>query len=274
MFTDTFFSIIIPTYNSEATIIGAIDSVLNQTFYNFEIIVIDGNSSDRTVALLEDYLLYNRNIYIFSETDKGIYDAMNKGVVKSKGTWLYFLGSDDYLVDKEVLTKVFNFITNTTLEVVYGNVYFAGRNCLYDGEFNYQKLTQKNICHQSIFVKRTVFEKIGNFDLSFKSVADWHHNIRWFYNNEIKNRYIDLTIAEYSDGGYSSIHRDVKFLSVKNELFFKYGCNKLPLDTLVVITTKIVKKYLKSKNYFKCLIYGLVLFYFKLKRVILSFTAK
>jgi glycosyltransferase involved in cell wall biosynthesis len=260
-----FFSIIIPTYNSEATLSRALDSIVSQTFQNYEILIIDGLSSDNTKSLVEAYRINHSYIRWFSQKDNGIYDAMNNGIINSRGKWLYFIGSDDFLFDNHVLFNVLSHIEDK-VQGVYGNVFSAIHNSLYDGKFTYEKLRHKNICHQAIFFKKVVFEKVGNFDVSYRVLGDWHHNIRWFYNDDIPIQFIDLTIAQYSDGGYSSLHRDEKFSATKNQLFLKYGFFKLPLSSLIAITTKIVKKNKNQNSYFYLLIYGMLLFGLKTKK--------
>lgn len=96
-----FISIIIPAFNAEETILTAFKSILGQTFPDFEIILVDGLSSDSTVKMVEE--LNDSRIKIYSEKDKGTYDAMNKGINYAKGEWLYFIGGDDYLYDSNVL---------------------------------------------------------------------------------------------------------------------------------------------------------------------------
>ncbi|WP_191859189.1 glycosyltransferase family 2 protein [Hanstruepera ponticola] len=259
------FSIIIPTYNSEATLARALESILEQSFENYEILIMDGLSTDSTCAIVEAFKVKNPSVSLVSEPDSGIYDAMNKGIVLAKGEWLYFLGSDDYLFDNQVLESVHSFIVNTSYEVVYGQVQSDGFNGLYDGEFDCLKLTRKNICHQAIFVKKHVFDKIGNFDTSYTSVADWHHNIRWFYNRKIPHQYIEVTIAEYADDGYSTHNRDEKFLDLKNEILFKYGMFSIPVNNLIPIVSKIVKQSYAKKRIDKVLFYGIVWCCLKLK---------
>lgn len=261
-------SIIIPTFNSEATVSRALGSILCQTYHDYEIVIIDGLSTDKTHAIVKTYQDNHSSIKWFSQADNGIFDAMNKGIDHAKGCWLYFMGSDDFLFNKEVLYNIFSKVKSTSHDVIYGNVYYASLNKIYDGEFTNLKLYKKNICHQAIFLKRTVFDKIGNFDLSYKSVADWHHNIKWFYNKSIRHQFIEVTIAEYSDGGFSSQHRDEKFLEMKNELFLKYGCYQLPLKKRIEITTKIVKKYRNNHNWIYFFSSGLLLFCMKLKKMV------
>ncbi len=98
-------SIIIPTYNSAKTLSKCLDSLVNQTFQNFEVIILDGKSSDDTVSISLRYTDIFKNIRLISERDKGIYHAMNKGIEMAKGEWLYFLGSDDYILENSTLEK-------------------------------------------------------------------------------------------------------------------------------------------------------------------------
>lgn len=232
----SYFSIIIPTYNSSVTIHRCIESVVNQTYKDIEILIIDGVSQDATLDIVRTF--NDVRITILSEPDKGIYDAMNKGVKKSKGEWLYFLGSDDKLFDNSILFKVYNYILNSDLHVIYGNVVSARFNGLYAGEFNYSKLYYQNICHQAILFNRLVFSKIGCFDLKYKSHADYDHNIKWFLNKHINKLYVEETIADYADGGFSSQNGDELFEKDKNFRFICSGLFTLPKHFLLDICRK------------------------------------
>jgi glycosyltransferase involved in cell wall biosynthesis len=124
-----FFSIIVPTYNSEATLKGCLESVLCQKFTDIEILIIDGMSNDKTLSIAKNYK--NPIIRIYTETDEGIYDAMNKGIKQSQGKWLYFLGSDDELYDNEVLTNIATLINNNdNPDIIYGNVMVTRDNSI------------------------------------------------------------------------------------------------------------------------------------------------
>ena len=140
-----FFSIIIPTYNSAQTLKVCLDSVLGQTYDNFEILIIDGNSKDKTLEIIENYSALNISRFKWvSEKDKGIYDAMNKGIKLAKAEWLYFLGSDDKIFDIELLKQIVSNITNKNkVDVFYGNVTSPRFNGIYDGEFTNEKIFQK-----------------------------------------------------------------------------------------------------------------------------------
>lgn len=199
-----FFSIIIPTYNSEATIYAALTSVKNQKFTNFEVLVIDGKSSDKTVELSAQFRLEGLNLNCISESDHGIYDAMNKGIAAAKGEYLYFLGSDDTLFNENVLQQVADSINRQPTDFIYGNVLMSKSGQRYDGAFTFAKLLSKNISHQAIFYKRTIFQQLGGYNLEYKLHADWDFNLKCFTSPAIKTQFIDVLIARFTEGNTSS----------------------------------------------------------------------
>jgi len=209
MFENKTISIIIPSLNSGDTIGRAIIKVYDQQYHNIELIIIDGGSTDSTCEIVKEYQLKYHNIILISEADQGIYDAMNKGIEASTGDWLYFLGADDEIYDENVL---FDLVASGLLEqqkIVYGNVVIKGSNNwandgdIYDGPFALKKLLAKNICQQSIFYPRRVFEKYGKFDLRFNVIADWDFNLRCFAQEEFA--FLDRVIARFTTGGKSSV---------------------------------------------------------------------
>ena len=117
-----FFSIIIPTFNSAKTLNSAIESVLNQSFDKYEILIIDRVSCDETLKIAQSF--NDERIRILSDMDKGIYDAMNKGIKLAKGEWVYFLGSDDRFYDETILDKVS--LYKSFSKIIYGNVLISG----------------------------------------------------------------------------------------------------------------------------------------------------
>jgi glycosyltransferase involved in cell wall biosynthesis len=217
------FSVVTPSFNTGKYIEGNIRSIVDQDYYDLEHIVIDGGSSDGTINVLKKY----PHLKWISEPDKGIYDAMNKGVKMASGEWLYFMGADDVLMPG-TLKKISKEVEMTDLHVVYGDVVSSRFNGKYGGEFSELKLFQNNFCHQSIFFRRDVFSIVGNFNLKYASHSDWDHNFRWFMNHRIKHKYIDHVIAEYADGGFSSVNFDDVFAKDKRYKFIKYGWKSAP----------------------------------------------
>ena len=201
-------SVIIPTYNSKETIERCLKSLIFQTYQNFEICIIDGGSSDKTIDKVINFRSHFKNIRIISESDKGTYDAMNKGIDIAQGDWVYFLGSDDEVYDENVFSDIFRADLEKNFGILYGNVHINGDTSwakdgqLYDGEFLIQKLLTRNICHQAIFYRRKLFNKLGKYNLRYPICADWELNLRFF--PKTKSKYLDRTIATFHGGGISS----------------------------------------------------------------------
>ena len=162
-------SIIIPTFNSAKTLAVCLDSILKQSFTDFEVLIMDGLSTDNTLEIAKSY--DDIRLIISSEKDNGIYDAMNKGITQSKGEWIYFLGSDDRLFNKNVFSEVYEIQKKGNSKIIYGNVLIEGQagwaknGQIYDGEFSLSKLIERNICHQAIFYKKEVFDKLGLYNI-------------------------------------------------------------------------------------------------------------
>ena len=232
-----FFSIIIPTYNSEKTLKKCLTSVVNQSFIDYEVLIIDGLSTDNTLKIVENF--NDSRIKNFSEADEGIYDAMNKGIKLAQGEWLYFSGSDDELYDDKVLYDIAVFIQrNNQLSFVYGNTIFTKNQNVYDGEFDRLKFYLKNICHQAIFYKKELFKIIGLFNLQYKILADWDFNTRCFFYRGLQIKYIDRIIANYDESGISS---------VENVLHAK---ERLAIKILMISVTKQQKMYFYWYHFF------------------------
>ena len=193
------FSIITVVFNGNKTLESTIESVVSQSFVNFEYIIIDGGSTDGSIDIISKY--QEKISYWSSEPDEGIYDAMSKGIKFAKGDFIYFLGSDDLLFNNEVLNKLSTFLVSKN-KVYYGNVLFKKRNAIYDGKFNSLKIVTRNISHQSIFYPKEVFEKY-NFKTEYKIFADYDLNLKLYGNSSYKFQYIPLTIALFNDEGAS-----------------------------------------------------------------------
>jgi glycosyltransferase involved in cell wall biosynthesis len=192
-------SIITVVYNAKGFLEETIESVLNQNFDNFEYIIIDGGSTDGTLDVINKY--QDRITLWVSEPDKGIYDAMNKGIRYAKGEYVYFLGGDDLLFDDQVLKNVNSYLLDER-KVYYGNVLFKKRNVIYDGKFNSLKIVTRNISHQSIFYPKEIFKKYS-FDTKYKIFADYELNLKLYGNSSYSFVYIPITIALFNDEGAS-----------------------------------------------------------------------
>lgn len=200
------FSVITPTYNSGPKLDTTYASLLAQDFGDFEYLVIDGGSSDGTRERLAAGLGDPR-VRSVSEPDRGIYDAMNRGIAMARGRYLLFLGAGDILLPG-VLGRVAGVLPEDDSSLVYGDVLWEGR--VYDGEFDKIRLCDRNICHQAIFYGRDIFEIVGRYDLRYPLLADWALNIRCFGSPRVACRYVPVTVAVYEAGGASDT-RDIAF---------------------------------------------------------------
>ncbi|MBB1284664.1 glycosyltransferase [Flavisolibacter sp. BT320] len=249
-------SIVIPTYNSAECLERCLNSIKIQSFTNFEVIVIDNVSNDKTLDIVNRFSKGGLMINCISRKDSGVYDAMNNGIKEANGEWIYFLGSDDYLLDNYVLLKFSEYISDSKMKahLMYGNVnsHFYGDK--YAGEFDVHKIMTKNICHQAIFYNRKIFDLVGLFNLKYKILADYDFNLRCFFSHRVKVKYIDMTVAYFSDGGISNTIVDDIFYSDysnKAEIVKKVGYKKLTIkelrpyyDSSTELLLVIIKKYL------------------------------
>lgn len=208
------FSIITASFNPGPKLEKTINSVLSQDKDLFEFILIDGGSNDGSLSIAEKYA---EEIKLISEADEGVYHAMNKGIDFATGKYLYFLGAGDTL-RAGVLTKLQGLLPHGELTFVYGNVYMVDRGVIYDGEFDITKLKKRNICHQAIFYERTIFEVMGKFDTRFSVLADHAFNLKCFFNNRIRKKYLAYVIANFEGGGISEKERDLAFAHEYAEL--------------------------------------------------------
>jgi glycosyltransferase involved in cell wall biosynthesis len=222
-------SIITPVLNAENTIHAAIQSVENQEYSNIEYLIIDGISTDGTLEIIKSFEL--KYLKLFSEKDKGIYDAMNKALDLVTGEWVYFLGSDDTL-EPGILNKIFSNNETKDYDIIYGNVRFKKNGRIYNGEYDFSKLFEENICHQAIFARKSVFSMTGKFNLKYSINADYDFNVKWLGNSEIKSVYVPYIIAVYNELGVSSAECDEAILDDKFFLFRRHF--RKPLDKVML----------------------------------------
>ena len=207
-------SIITATYNSEATLKSCMISVLHQSYQNIEYVIIDGNSTDETLELVKQHQLQFPQIEfkILSEPDKGIYDALNKGVQLATGEVIGFVHSDDILADNQIVSTLANLFEKENLDGVYGDLQYVDKNNI--GKIiRYWKSTNFNSsllkkgwmpAHPTLFLKRGVYKKHGDFDLSFKIAADYDFMLRVLKDQSLKFSYIPEVITKMRVGGASN----------------------------------------------------------------------
>jgi glycosyltransferase involved in cell wall biosynthesis len=204
-------SIITVVYNNERTIREAMQSVLLQSYKNIEYIVIDGNSQDNTVEIIKEY--QGKLAYFVSESDYGLYDAMNKGIFAATGEIIGILNSDDLYQDSDVIAAVMEeFNNDSDLDILYGNLVYVKnddtnkvvRNWTSKPYYN-KFFEDANVPpHPSLFVRKKVYNEVGLFDLDFKIASDYELMLRIFKKYNFNSIYINRLIVRMRLGGASN----------------------------------------------------------------------
>jgi len=212
------FSIITCTYNSAKYLQQNIDSIKSQTCQNFEHIFIDGFSTDETIGLIEKYRReFPEQVKVFKAKPKGIANAMNRGVEKASGEYLIHLHSDDSFYNNNVLQEVDSFIKiKKRPDWIYGKAKFIDTKNKKSRIIPHRKIYQKikfwlllltnYIPHQSVFLKKSIFQEYGMFDEQFKNSMDYDFWLRLAKNN-VSGIFIDKIICNFSirDNSQSAI---------------------------------------------------------------------
>ncbi len=198
-------SIVTVCYNSADTIARTLDSLRSQSDKRFESIVIDGGSTDATPDIVTQY--GDVVTYFVSETDRGIYDAMNKGIRQAKGDYIAFLNSDDAYLD-QTIAKVIGKIESSSSDVVYGNLIkerVFGNEVFTRVEKPVLENMEKtmSIFHPATFAKKELFDMHGGFDTRFKLAADYQWLLKVYLANS-RFEYVDESLALFSVGGASN----------------------------------------------------------------------
>lgn len=243
------FSIIVATFNSEKTIRDTLESIKNQTHKNFEVLIIDGVSGDKTLGIASFY----KDIFdikIFSEKDKGLYDAMNKGIGFATGDIVHILNADDFYIHRDVLkniSKVFD--ENLNADAVYGDLRYVDRNNINKitriwktGGYGEQNLNNGWIIpHPVLFVRREVYEKLNNvFNIDLTISADYELILRLLKIYKIKTIYLPQILVSMRIGGISDSGVIVK-LKGWNQIRHAWKLNNLKVPRFLILRRLISK---------------------------------
>lgn len=242
-------SIIIPCYNARKFLAACLEGVLAQAYADKEVIVVDGASTDGTLDIIKDYSAKHPFIRWVAEKDRGVYDAMNKGVGMASGEWLYFLGADDAFYNANVLAGIFSTGAAAGADIIYGNVEFRYSKRIYDGPYDLRKLLfVSNICHQAIFYRKSVFERVGLFDIGCKIYADRDFNIRCYLQKGIRIRFVNRVIAVYNEqDGLSALENaDPDFRAKQTRYIEDY--NNRPVRAFVLSMRRFAVHTFKTRR--------------------------
>lgn len=230
-------SIITVCYNSKLTIRETLESVKIQNYNNIEHIIVDGYSMDNTLSIVNEYLHISK---VISESDKGIYDAMNKGISLATGDVIGILNSDDLFYDNTIVSTIMDtFKNNQTVDAVYGNmIYFNSENPeksvrfwkvlpFYKGFFEDGFIMP----HPTLFIKKKVYEKIGTYYPYFKISSDYELMLRAFKVHHFQPQYLDKIFVKMRMGGEST--KSIKNVFIANiEIYKSWKMNNLSLPLL------------------------------------------
>ena len=235
-------SIITVVWNNNDTIKDAIESVLNQTYKDIEYIIIDGASTDGTVDIIKNY--GDKIDKFISEPDKGIYDAMNKGIKLATGDVIGILNSDDFYIDEFVIEKVVKVFEEKEVDSLFADLVYVKPDNLektvryYDSSNSFPNKFQYALypAHPTFFVKKWVYEKYGLFKTDYKIAADFDIMARFLYSKEISFSYLKEPIIKMRTGGVSTSFSSIWI----NSLEQLRVCNKNHIKTNIF---KILLKY-------------------------------
>ncbi len=263
-------SIITAVFNGAETIEDCIKSVLNQTYHNIEHIIIDGGSTDGTVETIKKYTSNpplppfikggmggfsgsRRISTCISEPDRGIYDAMNKGIKMATGDVIGFLNADDLYANESVVQTVIDLLKENNVDACYGDLVYVDRHNTekiirywkspeFEGKF--RKVLGLVPPHPTFFVTRKIYEKYGLFDTNFKFSADHELMLRFLYKCRINAVYIPKVIVKMRVGG--STNRSLSNIIKANiECYRAWKKNNLEINPLTFVLMKPASKILQ-----------------------------
>ncbi len=246
-------SIITVCYNSEKTIKDTIESVLNQTYKDYEYLIVDGMSKDSTLNIVKSYeKKFKGKLKIISEKDKGLYDAMNKGIKMASGDIIGIINSDDILANEDVFNKIIYTFKNEKCDAVYGDLVFLDKETMTIPTRNFVAHKPSHRLgwhppHPTLYIKKDVYNKIGNFNIDYKIAADLDFMLR-LINNNYKLVYIPEYLVKMRDGGISTNGLKGYINSLKeSSLVLKNNRIKLPYLTSLYRVIKTINQGLSAK---------------------------
>ncbi|MBU0762315.1 MAG: glycosyltransferase [Candidatus Altiarchaeota archaeon] len=246
-------SIVTVALNSGDTIRETIESVLSQSYSNFEYIIVDGGSKDKTLDIVDSY---GGLIKLVNGPDRGIYDAMNKGIKKAKGDAIGFLNSDDLYMNKDVLKNIASVLEDKYVDSCYGDIVYVKRNDL-DCVVRYWKAGKYNKNelfwgwmppHTTFFVKKGIYQKYGDYSVDLKISSDYEMALRLLGRFNISIEYIPDILVKMRAGGLS--FQMINFIQKYSEDYLSWKINGLGND-IQALAAVTMKKMMKIPQYFK-----------------------
>lgn len=245
-------SLITVCYNSQETLETTFKSVANQSYHNIEYIIVDGGSKDGTLDIIKKYeSIITRWV---SEPDKGLYDAMNKGIEMATGDVIGLINSDDLFCDNEAIKKLVEiFKSDVNLDSVYADLYYVS-------QFDTNNIVRKWVtgqqrkfkygwhpAHPTLYIKKKVYNKHGLFDLSFELAADFEIMLRFLEKYEITTKYLKQPLVKMRLGGETN--KSIKNIYNQNlECIRAFKENGLSVNPILYPLFRIIPKFLQFKK--------------------------
>lgn len=243
------FSIVTAVFNRVSTIEEAVKSVAEQDYKHIEHIIQDGGSTDGTLQKLQE--IVGANTSVQSQQDRGIYDAINKGIQRSSGSVIGLMHSDDFFANNRVISRVARAFQDPTIDGVYGDLdYISDKNRekivrkWRSGSYNIEKLKNGWMPpHPTLYLRRNIFEKWGYYDINLKISSDYDAILRFLIKGNVKLEYIDDVLVKMRVGGESNASIK-KIVTKTREDYFAIRRNDLGgLKTLLLKNTSKMKQF-------------------------------
>lgn len=240
-------SIITVCYNSVATIEETIRSILSQDYPNIEYIIVDGLSTDGTLSVIQKYK--DKISAVYCEKDKGVYDAMNKGIAKASGEIIGLLNSDDVYAHSSVISEVAQQFMQYPIDACYGDlIYFSSHrpDRIYrywrSGQFSFGMFAKGwSPPHPTFFVKKSIYERYGNFNLNYSMGNDIELMMRFLEKHRIACAYLPEVLVKMRLGGISN--QGMKAIIEQNKNILKAAKNlNIPISPMFFLIRKILNR--------------------------------
>jgi glycosyltransferase involved in cell wall biosynthesis len=239
-------TIITVVYNAEKYLKDCIESVLSQTYSDLEYILIDGQSSDSSFQIAKQY--EQKMALLISEPDRGMYDALNKGISLATGEIIGILNADDMLSADHVIDDVAKAFMDSNVDAVYGDLNYVDpeQTDKIQRRWRSKQASYKDLAwgwmpaHPTLYIRSSLFEKFGGYQLDYGSAADYELMLRYFYQHKIAARYVPTLMVNMRSGGMSNQSWKHRYQALLND-FKALQNNKVHFPTLALLFKKLRK---------------------------------
>nr|WP_256484283.1 glycosyltransferase family 2 protein [Mucilaginibacter flavidus] len=242
-------SLITVVYNAENTISDCITSVLGQLYSNVEYIVIDGGSTDKTLNIIHSYK--NRISHFISEPDRGIYDAMNKGIELATGDVIGILNADDFFADNMVLVSIADAFNKNRTDIVYGDLEYLNEKGDVLRKWRSSSFRRRNFeygwmpAHPTFYCRRELFGRFGVYSLRFGTAADYELMLRFLYAGKLTAVYLDKVLVKMRTGGKSNQSLTSRLKGLFHDFrAMRHNRIFLPIFTIIMKPMRKIRQYI------------------------------